>query len=156
MKLDLIDVRILRHLTRDGKTTNQELAEAVNLSASACFRRVKLLEEAGVIAGYRCVLDAKALGMEFEALVQVSMRTDVERWHENFVQALNGWPEVVTARIVSGPSNYVLTVRARNLEHYSEFVVERLHKAPGVMAINSNIVLATVKRTGSVLDIFDI
>ena len=156
MKLDLIDVRILRHLTRNGKTTNQELAEAVNLSASACFRRVKLLEEAGVIAGYRCVLDAKVLGMEFEALVQVSMRTDVERWHENFVQALNDWPEVVTARIVSGPSNYVLTVRARSLEHYSGFVVDRLHKAPGVMAINSHIVLATVKRTGSVLDILEI
>ncbi|KAF7962463.1 AsnC family transcriptional regulator [Cupriavidus sp. UYMU48A] len=153
MRLDPTDIRLLRHLTRNGKITNQELAEAVNLSTSACFRRVKLLEEAGVIAGYRCELAPKALGVEFEALVQVSMRTDVDRWHENFVEALNDWPEVVTARIVSGPCNYVLTIRARNLEHYSDFVVNRLHKAPGVMSINSNIVLGTLKQSGSLLDL---
>lgn len=153
MQLDLIDVRILDHLVKDGKVTNHELAEAVNLSASACFRRVRLLEEGGIIAGYRCELVPKALGVEFEALVQVSMRTDVERWHENFAQSLNDWPEVVTARVVTGPSNYVLTVRARNLEHYSDFVINRLHKAPGVMSINSHIVLATLKQNGSLLDL---
>ncbi|EHP43058.1 AsnC family transcriptional regulator [Cupriavidus basilensis OR16] len=156
MQLDLIDIRILRHLTRNGKMTNNELAEAVSLSASACFRRVKLLEEAGIISGYHCEIAAKALGVEFEALVQVSMRTDVERWHENFVQALNDWPEVVTARVVSGPCNYVLTVRARDLAHYSDFVVNRLHKSPGVMSINSNIVLATLKQAGSLLDLVKI
>ncbi|AIY41961.1 Leucine-responsive regulatory protein [Collimonas arenae] len=153
MDIDLTDLRILRHLEKNAKTTNQELADAVNLSASACFRRVKLMEDAGVIAGYRCAISAKECGLEFEAIVHVSMRHDVDRWHENFVQALGRWPEVVEARIVTGSTNYVLTVRTRNLDHYSDFVQNQLHKAPGVMSTNSNIVLATLKRDGSLLDL---
>lgn len=153
MELDQTDVRILHHLESNGRITNQELAEAVGLSASACFRRVKLLEERGVIAGYRCVIGAKQVGVAFEALVHVSMRSDIENWHENFVRAIKGWPEVVTARIVTGTSNYVLTVRTKDLEHFSHFVVHKLHKEPGVMAINSNIVLETLKSHGSVLDL---
>jgi Lrp/AsnC family leucine-responsive transcriptional regulator len=153
MNLDPIDLRILRHLEQNAKITNQELAEAVNLSASACFRRVKLMEDAGVIAGYRCVISSKEVGLEFEALVNVSMRHDVERWHENFVSSLSRWPEVVEARIVTGTTNYVLTVRVRNLDHYSDFVQHKLHKTPGVMSTDSSIVLATLKKDGSVLDL---
>jgi DNA-binding Lrp family transcriptional regulator len=155
MDLDQTDVRILHHLEGNGRITNHELAEAVGLSASACFRRVKLLEERGVIAGYRCVLGAKQVGVAFEALVNVSMRSDIENWHENFVQSIHRWPEVVTARIVTGTSNYVLTVRTKDLEHFSHFVIHKLHKEPGVMAINSNIVLETLKMHGSVLDLLE-
>jgi DNA-binding Lrp family transcriptional regulator len=71
------------------------------------------------------------------------------------VKAIHRWPEVVTARIVTGTSNYVLTVRTRDLEHFSHFVVHKLHKEPGVMAINSNIVLETLKLHGSVLDLLE-
>lgn len=153
MDLDRTDMRILRQLELDGRISNQDLANAVSLSPSACLRRVKLLEERGIIEGYRCVIAPKRVGVEFEALVHVSMRPDVDEWHDNFVAALRKWPEVISAQIVTGTSNYVLTVRARNLDHYSDFVVNHLHRTSGVMSINSNIVLATLKRDGSILDL---
>ncbi|QCP49169.1 Lrp/AsnC family transcriptional regulator [Trinickia violacea] len=153
MILDRTDIRILRQLESDGRISNQDLANAVALSPSACLRRVKLLEEHGIIEGYRCVIAPKSIGVEFEALVHVSMRPDVDGWHDTFVKAIREWPEVIAAQVVTGASNYVLTVRARSLDHFSDFVMNRLHRATGVMSINSNIVLATLKRDGSVLDL---
>ena len=155
MTMDRTDMRILRVLEKDGRISNQDLANAVALSPSACLRRVKMLEEQGIIAGYRCVIAPKQVGVEFEALVHVSMRPEVDQWHERFIEAIQTWPEVIAAQVVTGLSNYVLTVRARNLEHYSDFVINRLHRLPGVLAINSNIVLATFKRDGSILDLAD-
>ncbi|WDD92975.1 Lrp/AsnC family transcriptional regulator [Burkholderia sp. FERM BP-3421] len=155
MSLDRTDLRILSQLENDGRISNQDLANAVALSPSACLRRVKLLEEQGIIDGYRCVISPKSIGVEFEALVHVSMRPDADDWHDKFVQALQEWPEVVSAQVVTGASNYVLTVRTRSLEHFSDFVMNRLHRATGVMLINSSIVLATLKRDGSVLELAD-
>ncbi|MBN3790947.1 Lrp/AsnC family transcriptional regulator [Burkholderia sp. Ac-20353] len=155
MHLDRTDMRILRHLERDGRISNQDLANAVALSPSACLRRVKLLEERGAISGYRCAIEPKAVGVAFEALVHVSMRPDVPEWHDRFVEAIRQWPEVVSAQIVTGGSNYMLTVRARDLDHYSDFVINTLHRAAGVMSINSSIVLATLKRDGSILDLIE-
>jgi len=83
------------------------------------------------------------------------MRPDVPEWHDRFVEAIQAWPEVIAAQIVTGGSNYVLTVRARDLDHYSDFVINRLHRAAGVMSINSSIVLATLKRDGSILDLVE-
>ncbi|GAB3627352.1 AsnC family transcriptional regulator [Pandoraea terrae] len=153
MQLDLADLRILRHMEQNGRITNQELADAVGLSPSACLRRVKLLEERGVIAGYRCIVDPQHIGLEFEALVQITLRPDVEGWHEKFLEALQNWPEVIEARIVTGGANYMLTVRARNLAHYSDFIINELYQAPAVMSIHSNIVLKTIKRDNSLLDL---
>lgn len=153
--IDRTDLRILRHLEQNGKITNQELADASALSVSACFRRVKVLEDTGVIAGYRCIIGTKEVGLGFETLVNVSMRTDGERWHENFLKALDDWPEVIEARIVSGQYNYVLTVRTRSLEHYSDFAINKLHKSPGVMSISSSIVLATLKQNGSLVALLE-
>ncbi len=155
MNPDRTDMRILRQLERDGRISNQDLASAVALSPSACLRRVKLLEEAGIIDGYRCAIAAKRVGVAFEAHVHVSMRQDDPGWHDRFSEAIMRWPEVVSAQVVTGASNYVLTVRARDLEHYSAFVIHELHRAPGVMSIQSNVVLATLKRDGSVLDLVD-
>ncbi len=153
MNLDLADLRILRHLELNGRISNQELADAVGLSPSACLRRVKLLEDRGVISGYRCIVDAQHIGLEFEALVQITLRPDVDQWHEKFLTAVQNWPEVVTARIVTGSANYILTVRARNLAHYSDFIVNELYRAPAVMSIQSNIVLKTIKNTQSLVDL---
>lgn len=155
MNIDRTDLRILRHLEQNGKITNQELADAAALSVSACFRRVKLLEDSGVIAGYRCIIGNREVGLGFETLVNVSMRTDSDRWHENFVKALDDWPEVIEARIVSGQYNYVLTVRTSSLDHYSDFVINKLHKSPGVMSISSSIVLATLKQNGSLVALLE-
>ena len=155
MQLDRTDKRILSELQLDAKLSNAALAARVGLSESACLRRVKMLEEQGIIAGYRCVIAPKQVGVEFEALVHVSMRPEVDQWHERFIEAIQAWPEVIAAQVVTGLSNYVLTVRARDLDHYSDFVINRLHRLPGVLSINSNIVLATFKRDGSILDLTD-
>ena len=99
--LDKIDTRLLDCLQNDGRISNQDLAAHVSLSPSACLRRVRILEESGIISGYQCVLDPVRLGLEVEALVHVSMRHEVDGWHEAFVQAVQAWPEVVSARIVT-------------------------------------------------------
>lgn len=151
MNLDATDLRILRCLEQNGKITNQDLAAQVALSPSACLRRVKLLEESGVISGYQCKIDPAKVGLEVEAIVQISMRHDVEHWHEQFVEAVRSWPEVLSACIVTGTSSYMLMVRTRDLSHYSDFIVNRLYRAPGVMEINSNIVLGSLKEPVSVL-----
>jgi len=155
MQLDKTDLKILAELSRDGRISNQDLAAQVALSPSSCLRRVRLLEEDGIVSGYRCEIDPKRLGLEVEALVQVSMRQDVDQWHEKFVESVLSWPEVIAATIVTGQANYILTVRARDLTHYSEFIVNRLYKTPGVMSINSNMVLGTVKSGGSLLGLLE-
>ena len=151
--LDKIDLRILECLQAEGRISNQDLAARIALSPSACLRRVKLLEDAGVISAYQCVLDPVKLGLEVEAVVHVSMRHEVPNWHETFVSALQDWPEVVSARIVTGGANYMLVVRTRDVSHYSDFIVNRLYRAPGVRDIQSNIVLGSIKQQTSVLDV---
>ncbi|NJZ82927.1 Lrp/AsnC family transcriptional regulator [Ralstonia solanacearum] len=145
MQLDTTDLRILQVMQEDGRISNQDLAERVALSPSACLRRVRMLEEGGAITGYRARLGRAALGLELEAIVQVSMRQDVSGWHETFMEAVQQWPEIVAAYIITGDCNYILRVQAPNLQHYSEFIIERLYKTPGVMDIRSNIVLRTLK-----------
>ncbi|MBO4119672.1 Lrp/AsnC family transcriptional regulator [Cupriavidus gilardii] len=151
MTLDPIDLRILTCLQQNGRISNQDLAERVALSPSACLRRVRLLEESGVIGGYRAWFDAERLGLELEAIVQVSMRPAVEGWHDTFNAAVQSWPEVLSAYVITGDSNYILRVQARNLKHYSDFIVNRLYRTPGVMDIRSNIVLQRIKSEGSPL-----
>ncbi|MFZ6769951.1 Lrp/AsnC family transcriptional regulator [Undibacterium sp. Di26W] len=147
MQLDATDLKILQQLQTDGRISNQDLADKVFLSPSSCLRRVRMLEDAGIIHHYCAVIDAAAVGLEVDAFVQVTMRRDVEQWHENFSQALQQWPEVVGSYIITGDANYLLRVRARNLKHYSAFVLERLYKTTGVLDIRSNIVLQTLKDT---------
>ncbi|MEM5427300.1 Lrp/AsnC family transcriptional regulator [Cupriavidus oxalaticus] len=153
MTLDPIDLRILACLQENGRISNQDLADRVALSPSACLRRVRLLEESGVIGGYRAWFDAEQLGLELEAIVQVSMRHDVEGWHDTFIAAVQSWPEVLSAYIITGDSNYILRVQARNLKHYSDFIVNRLYRTKGVMDIRSNIVLQRIKTDSSPLAI---
>lgn len=143
--LDATDCRILAVLQEEGRISNLDLAERISLSPSACLRRMRLLEEQGVIEHYRACLSREKLGFELEAFVQVSMRNEENQWHERFAEALREWPEVVGAFVVTGESHYLLRVLAHNLKHYSDFVLNRLYKAPGVMDIRSNIVLRTLK-----------
>lgn len=150
MKIDATDLKILSLLQEDGRISNLDLAERVFLSPSSCLRRVRLLEESGMISRYSAVLDAAALGLEVDAFVQVTMRRDVEHWHENFTVALQLWPEVVGSYIITGEANYLLRVRARNLKHFSAFILEKLYKTDGVLDIRSNIVLQTIKDTQTI------
>ena len=150
ISLDATDCRILTVLQQEGRISNLDLAERISLSPSACLRRLRLLEEQGVIEHYRACLNREVLGFELEAFVQVSMRNDQENWHERFAEAVRDWPEVVGAFVVTGETHYLLRVLAHNLQHYSDFVLQRLYKAPGVMDIRSNIVLQTLKEDSGV------
>jgi len=150
ISLDVIDCRILTVLQNEGRISNLDLAERIALSPSACLRRLRLLEEQGVIERYRACLSREALGFELEAFVHVSMRNDHEDWHACFAQALREWPEVIGAFVVTGETHYVLRVLAHHLKHYSEFVLTKLYKAPGVMDIRSNIILLTLKEDSGV------
>jgi DNA-binding Lrp family transcriptional regulator len=150
ISLDATDCRILTVLQQEGRISNLDLAERISLSPSACLRRLRLLEEQGVIEHYRACLNREVLGFELEAFVQVSMRNDQENWHERFAEAVRDWPEVVGAFVVTGETHYLLRVLAHNLKHYSDFVLQRLYKAPGVMDIRSNIVLQTLKEDSGV------
>ncbi|WP_287876958.1 Lrp/AsnC family transcriptional regulator [Aquitalea sp.] len=145
MQLDAIDMRILRALQDNGRLSNQDLADQVALSPSACLRRVRTLEEEGLIRAYRAELDAVALGFELEAIVQVTLDRSREDWHGEFLQQMQAFEEVTAAYVVTGPCNYILQLRCRNLAAFSDFIVERLNKVPGMRDICSHIVMKTLK-----------
>ena len=151
MQIDAIDQRILARLQEDGHLSNQDLAEQVALSPSACLRRVRALEEAGLIRGYRAVLDAEKLGFELEAIVHVSLDQPRAGWHEEFMAGIALHDEITEACIVTGASNYILTVRTRNLAAFSNFVEDKLSKIPGMRDLCSHIVMRKVKNREGML-----
>lgn len=143
--IDAIDSKILRELQRDGRIAWVELAERVNLSASACQRRVQALTAAGVIDGIVARVDPAALGFEVEALVAVSVeRHDVKR-AEGFREAMRHYPEVQTCRMMSGEVDYLLRVVARDLNAFGRFIEEKILSLPGVKDASSSIVLDRIK-----------
>jgi len=145
ISLDATDCRILAVLQSEGRISNLDLAERISLSPSACLRRLRLLEEQGVVEHYRACLNREILGFEMEAFVQVAMHNDAQSGHERFAAALRDWPEVIGAYVVTGDTHYLLRVLAHNLKHYSDFVLNKLYKMPGVMDVRSIIVLQTLK-----------
>jgi Lrp/AsnC family leucine-responsive transcriptional regulator len=149
--IDAIDQRILCRLQEDARLSNQDLADQVALSPSACLRRVRALEESGLIQRYRAVLDAGKLGFELEAIVHVSLDQSRAGWHEEFMAGIALHDEITEASIVTGASNYILTVRTRNLAAFSQFVEDKLSKLAGVRDLCSHIVMRKVKDRGGML-----
>jgi Lrp/AsnC family leucine-responsive transcriptional regulator len=143
--LDALDRRLLREVQRDGRASVVALAERVGLSATPCQRRLKRLEEAGIIAGYAALLDAPRLGLGLTAFVQVSLASRSEETVEAFHAAIGRMPEVLAAWAMSGETDYLLQVVARDLEDYGEFATRRLLRLPGVKDTKSAFVLRTVK-----------
>ena len=148
-KLDRLDRRILDLLQREGRITNAELAERVSLSPSPCLRRVKALEDAGVIRGYAAQLDPARLGLGLTAFVTVSL----EKRGGNMpaaalAAAVAVWPEVLECHALTGEMDYLLRVAVTDLAHYSRFVLERLLKLEGVVNVKSSFVLQEVKTGG--------
>lgn len=143
--LDAADRRLLRALQADGRTPVTTLAETVGLSATPCLRRIRRLEEAGVIRGYRADLDPRRLGLAVQAFVQVSLTSHAERQVEAFHRALDACPEVVAAYAMSGGMDYLLHILARDLDAYGQFAMHRLLRLPGVKETRSAFVLGTPK-----------
>ena len=148
--LDAIDRRILRALQRDGRTPVVALAEQVGLSATPCQRRVKRLEEAGVIARYTAVLEPRRLGLPLQAFVMVALESHAEEVVERFHKALAARPEVLAAYAMSGEMDYLLHVLAADFEAYADFALKALLRMPGVKETRSSFVLTALKPPGDV------
>jgi DNA-binding Lrp family transcriptional regulator len=143
--LDRIDEQILHVLSRDGRISNVDLAGRVNLSPSACLRRVQELERAGVIVGYRAVLDRAALGVGFLAYVTVGLSDHTKASQEAFERAIARAPEVRECHNVTGTVEYLLRVEVRDLAAYKHFHTEVLGTLPQVTSITSYVVMGSPK-----------
>jgi Lrp/AsnC family leucine-responsive transcriptional regulator len=143
--LDAIDIALVRMLQAQGRLTNADLAERVGLSPSACLRRVQRLEQDGVIAGYRGIVDPRSIGLGLEAFVSVKLVEKDQKAIVSFTDQVAQWEEVVACYILTGDTDFMLHLVMVDLDAYSEFVVGRLLTAPAMASINSSIVLRTIK-----------
>ncbi len=146
-QLDAINIEILNELQRDGRLSNLELSQRVHLSPSACLRRVKQLEETGVIARYAALLNAKAVGQHGTSFTIVNLETLTNPVLEAFEQAVRDEPRVLDCYYVAGSNDYLIRFTYRDAEDLERFHTEVLMRLPGVMRSNSMLVLRTVKRT---------
>jgi Lrp/AsnC family leucine-responsive transcriptional regulator len=143
--IDKISMSILRTLQKDGRTTVNDLSERVGLSASAVARRVRLLEEAGVISGYAALIDEAQLGFGFSVFVSVKLERQVDSALAKFEAAINTFPEVVECWLMTGNRDYLLRISTRGLDDFERFLVGKFTKIPGVASIESSIPLRRVK-----------
>ena len=145
MEIDRYDRRILEVLQQEGRISNQELAERIGLSPSPCLRRVRALEEAGLIAGYRAILDAKALGLSLIALIQISMDRHTPERFANFEARIAELPEVLECLLVTGQdADYQLKVVVRDMDAYQELLLNRITRIEGVSGVHSSFVMRRV------------
>ncbi len=142
--MDDIDRKILAELQRDGRLTATELASRVGLTLSPCHRRLRALEQSGVIADYRAHLDADAVGLGFRALVFVTMAVADRTTVDLFEQAVVDISHVLTAQRLFGSPDYLLHVIARDLTEFQQVYDERLATLPGVQRLNSTLVMKTL------------
>jgi Lrp/AsnC family leucine-responsive transcriptional regulator len=149
--LDAIDRRILRALQLDGRMTYDVLAQQVGLSPSAVLRRVKRLEESGVVRAYVALLAPERIGLPLTAYLNVRLEKHTERHKRNpmdlFRAAVQTWPEVVECSALTGEMDYLLRVVVEDMGHYTRFVMESLLKHPSVQDCKTSFVLDRVKNT---------
>lgn len=142
MELDLKDKQILRELQNNARISNLELADKVNLSPTPCARRVKQLEEAGIITEHVTRLNRELLGLNLMAMISVTMDKHTADRFENFEQDAALLPEVMECYVVTGQdSDFLIKVLVRDMRHYEEFLLQRLTKLEGVSGVHSSFVL---------------
>lgn len=143
--IDRIDQRILSELSRDARQTNVKLAERVGLSPSACLRRVQELERAGVIAGYRAVIDRSRLGAGFVVYIAVGLSSHTKDSLEAFERAITSSSAVVECHTITGAVEYLLRVEVADIKAYKTFHTDVLGTLPHVSSITSYVVMDTSK-----------
>jgi len=145
MQLDKYDKHILEILQSEGRISNQDLADRIGLSPSPCLRRVKALEEAGLIRSYRAILDGKALGLSLTALIQISMDRHTPERFEAFETAVAEIPQVLECLLITGQAaDYQLKVAVKDLDAYQDLLLKRITGIPGVSGVHSSFVLRRV------------
>jgi Lrp/AsnC family leucine-responsive transcriptional regulator len=145
MHLDRYDKQILEILQTDGRIANQDLADRIGLSPSPCLRRVRALEESGLILGYRALLDARKLGLTLIALVHISMDLHTPERFANFETSVALLPEVLECLLITGQdADYQLKVTVRDMDHYQSLLLEKITRIVGVTGVHSSFVLRRV------------
>jgi len=147
LKLDRTDRRIVDALQRDGRLPNNELAAQVSLSPSPCLRRVRSLEEAGVIKRYVALVDPLKVGLQMLAYVSVKLEKKGQMPAEGFNSAVNTWSEVTECYAMTGDMDYLLRVQVEDLDHFSRFIMGKLLKQASVADVKSSFALERVKET---------
>lgn len=149
IELDAIDRKILATLQRDGRISIADLAQQVGLSPSPCLRRVRLLEEAGVIARYVAMVDQQAVGLPVSVFVSIKLESQREEALTKFGKSIERWPEVLECYLMTGPRDYLLRVVVSDLSAYERFLKQKLTKLTGIASIESSFALEQVKYTNS-------
>ncbi len=145
MEIDNYDRQILKVLQRDGRLSNQDLAERIGLSPSPCLRRVRALEEGGFITGYRAHVAAKSLGLSLMALIHISMDQHTPERFTHFETQISEIPEVMECLLITGQSaDYQLKVVVRDMDAYQDLLLNRLTRIQGVTGVHSSFVLRQV------------
>ena len=152
LTLDKTDRKILAILQQDGRLSNQEVAERVSLSPSPCLRRIKRLEEAGVIRQYVALLDPAQIGLGLIAYVNVrlekhSASSSASTPHAEFANSVENWPEVVACYAMTGEMDYLLRVHVEDMDHFSRFMMKTLLTHPAVADVKSSFALQRIKDT---------
>jgi DNA-binding Lrp family transcriptional regulator len=144
-RLDSIDVKILKELQEDGRISNVDLAARVGISAPPCLRRVRALEEAGLIRGYRAELAPEPLGFGVTVFAQVGLASQAEADLQAFEQLVATWPEVREAHMLAGETDFLLKIVAADWDSYQRFLSARLTSAPNVSHVKSALLLRVSK-----------
>jgi Lrp/AsnC family leucine-responsive transcriptional regulator len=142
---DAFDLKILEALQSEGRLSNVELANRIGLSPSPCLRRVKRLEAEGVIEGYSARINRGKIGMGVTVFVAVGLDRHREEEAERFRKVVLRLPQVVSCHAISGEADFLLEIAVADLNHYSEFVLKRLRRIPGVKSLHSSFALETMK-----------
>jgi Lrp/AsnC family leucine-responsive transcriptional regulator len=146
-QLDTIDRKILRALQADGKISVGELADRVGLSPSPCARRIRLMENAGVIKGYAAIVDQKKVGLPISAFASIKLERQREEDLDRFEEAVSRWPEVLDCYLMTGQRDYLMRIVAADLEAYERFIKDRLTRLENIASIETSFALGQVKRS---------
>ena len=145
MDIDRFDRQILRILQQDGRISNQDLADRIGLSPSPCLRRVRALEEAGIIQGYRALLNTKPLGYSLMALIYIAMDAHTPERFEHFEIEIRNMPEVLECLLITGQdADYQLKVIVADMDAFQELLLNRINRIQGVTGVHSSFVLRRV------------
>ena len=147
MKLDRFDRKIVDELQRDGRISNVDLAQRVNLSESACLRRVKALEQDGLIERYVALLDQKKLGLSGTVFVHIALRREEQSELAAFEDAVQHIPEIMECYLMTGEFDYLLRLVVSDMEDFERLHNDALTRLPGVARVNSSVAIRTVRKT---------
>jgi Lrp/AsnC family transcriptional regulator, leucine-responsive regulatory protein len=143
--LDDIDRKILRLLQDDCRLTMQEIADRVGLSASPCHRRIKMMEDSGLIRRYVALIDQRKIGLPVSVFVSIKLERQREKDLEAFSKAISRWPEVLECYLMTGHRDYLLRVVVEDLAAYEKFLKQKLTLVPGIASIESSFALDQIK-----------